>query len=122
MGRPKIDIDAQQFESLCVMQCTLDEIAGFFRCSEDTIERWCKREYKMNFAEVFKQKRAGGRISLRRFQFRLAETNPTMAIWLGKQWLGQSDKQEIAVSRNDDETIRAMSDFFAEKKEAKAHE
>ena len=28
-------------------------------------------------------------------QFKMADTNPTMAIWLGKQYLGQSDKREV---------------------------
>ena len=93
MARPKIDIDQVQFEKLCEIQCTLTEIAGWFRCSEDTVERWCKRTYKESFAEVFKQKRAPGLISLRRAQFQMAQTNTTMAIWLGKQYLGQTDKQ-----------------------------
>lgn len=118
MGRPRIEIDKKQFEQLCSIQCTLEEIAGFFSCSGDTIERWCIREYKADFAEVFRQKRGLGRISLRRSQFRMAETNPTMAIWLGKQYLGQTDRQEVAVSVNDDETINEMERFFQQKKEA----
>lgn len=118
MGRPRIEIDERQFESLCAIQCTLEEIAGFFHCSSDTIERWCKRTYKMDFAEVFRQKRSGGKISLRRFQFRQAETNPTMAIWLGKQYLGQTDKQEVAISRSDDDTIREMENYFGSKQES----
>lgn len=117
-GRPRIEINQEHFEKLCGIQCTLDEIAGFFLCSEDTIERWCKKTYKMGFAEVFNQKRSSGRISLRRSQFRLAETNPTMAIWLGKQYLGQTDKQELAISRNDDDTIKEMENYFANKQEA----
>lgn len=36
-----------------------------------------------------------GRASLRRKQFAMAEKNPAMAIWLGKQYLGQADKKEI---------------------------
>lgn len=115
-GRPRIEIDKEQFEKLCFLQCTLGEMAGFFMCSEDTIERWCKREYKQGFAEVFSKKRGAGKISLRRAQFRLAETNPTMAIWLGKQYLGQMDKQELSVSRNDDETIREMEAYFDKQK------
>lgn len=116
MARPKIEIDREQFEKLCSLHCTKDEIAGFFNCSEDTIERWCNRTYGESFAVVFKQKRSAGRISLRRTQFRMAETNPTMAIWLGKQWLGQSEKQEVTVS-SDDETIRAMDAFFNARKQ-----
>ena len=30
-GRPKIPIDQKSFEKLCEMQCSLEEIAGFFR-------------------------------------------------------------------------------------------
>jgi hypothetical protein len=95
-GRPKIKIDKNQFEKLCGLQCTLAEIASFFNCSDDTIERWCQSEYKEKFAEVFRQKRGKGQISLRRSQWKLSETNPTMAIWLGKQYLGQRDNIEVA--------------------------
>lgn len=116
MARPRIEIDKDQFEKLCSLHCTEEEIAGFFNCSADTIERWCKREYEMGFAEVFKVKRSAGRISLRRTQFRMAETNPTMAIWLGKQWLGQTDKKEVSVSNNADETIREMDAYFEEQR------
>lgn len=116
MARPRIEIDKEQFEKLCSLQCTKEEIAGFFNCSEDTIERWCKREYKDNFAVVFAKKRTTGKISLRRTQFQMAEHNVTMAIWLGKQYLGQSDKQEVGVVVNDDETIREMEQYFDKQK------
>lgn len=94
-GRPRIEINQQNFESLCGLQCTLEEIAGFFRCSADTIERWCKNTYQENFAEVYKKHSTAGKISLRRHQFKLAEKNAAMAIWLGKQILGQRDVQVI---------------------------
>ena len=119
MGRPQKEIDRNQFEQLCSIQCTLDEIAAYFKCSDDTIERWCKREYGLTFAKVFRIKRGLGKISLRRAQFRMAEKNPTMAIWLGKQYLGQTERQEVAVSVNDDETIKEMDDFFNQKKSEK---
>lgn len=93
-GRPKIQIDNKQFEKLCGMQCTLEEIAGFFDCSMDTIERWCKRSYKMTFAETYKKYSYAGKLTLRRAQFKLAEKNASMAIWLGKQYLGQKDVVE----------------------------
>lgn len=118
MARPRIEIDKEQFEKLCSLQCTKGEIAGFFNCSEDTIERWCNREYKECFAVVFSKKREVGKISLRRSQFRMAETNPSMAIWLGKQYLGQAEKQEVAVSINEDETMKEMEQYFASKQKA----
>lgn len=91
MARPRKEIDVDQFESLCALQCTLQEIAGFFYCSEDTIERWCKRTYEESFADVYKKHAEKGKISLRRAQFKLAEKSASMAIFLGKNYLGQSD-------------------------------
>jgi hypothetical protein len=91
MGRPQKEIDQTQFEKLCGLQCTQEEIAGWFDCSPDTIENWCKRTYKESFSEVFSKKREAGKISLRRSQWRLAEKSAAMAIFLGKNYLGQSD-------------------------------
>lgn len=94
MARPQKSIDIKQFEYLCGIMCTEEEIAGAFDCSIDTINRWCKRTYNLSFADVYKRKSANGKISLRRYQFKLAENNATMAIWLGKQYLGQRDESE----------------------------
>lgn len=91
MGRKRIEIELREFEKLCAIQCTKSEIAGFFDVSEDTVERWVRRTYKAGFAEVWAAKSAGGRASLRRTQFALAEKYPAMAIFLGKNYLGQSD-------------------------------
>ena len=91
MARPQKEIDQKQFENLCGLQCTEEEIADFFDCSVDTISRWCKRTYSESFAEVYKKKSSKGKISLRRAQLRLAEKNASMAIFLGKQYLGQKD-------------------------------
>jgi hypothetical protein len=96
-----VEIDRDEFEKLCGMQCTLPEIACFFDCSEDTIERWCKREYGAGFAEVFSVKRGKGKIALRRAQFDLAKKNAAMAIWLGRQYLGQTDHPQDAVDTED---------------------
>lgn len=93
-GRPNAEISQTQFEQLCAMQCTESEICAWFNITDKTLNRWCRRTYKKNFSEIFKVKREKGLISLRRSQFQLAENNPTMAIWLGKQYLKQTDKQE----------------------------
>lgn len=97
-GRKRIQIDQKVFENLCSIQCTLAEIAAVIGCSEDTVERWCERTYKEGFAETYKKKSQTGKASLRRLQFKHAKTNPTMAIWLGKQWLGQRDQMEVEAS------------------------
>ena len=93
-GRPRKQIDKEQFETMCEIQCTLEEIAALFKCSEDTIQNWCKREYGENFSVVHKWYSATGKMSLRRWQFKMAEKNAPMAIFLGKNYLGQTDKVE----------------------------
>lgn len=100
-GRPKIEIDQQEFESLLAIQCTLDEVVAFFEhklgsCSKRTIERWCKRTYKEDFGTVFAKKREAGKISLRRAGWQLAMRNPSVHIFYCKNYLGMTDKQEIS--------------------------
>lgn len=109
MGRPQINIDQSDFEKLCVMQCTKADIANWFECSEDTIERWCKRTYDETFAVVFAQKREKGKVSLRRMQWKSAEAgNVTMQIFLGKQYLGQKDQQGIEIAESKDKFAEVM--------------
>ena len=55
---------------------------------------------------------ATGKISLRRIQFKMAEHNPSMAMFLGKVYLGQREVQEIVSTANADDTIRRMDEYF----------
>ena len=91
MARPRKEIDKTEFEKLCGLQCTRQEICDWFDVSEKTIDGWCKRTYHSSFSLVFAQKRGDGKISLRRMQWHLAEKNAAMAMFLGKNYLGQSD-------------------------------
>lgn len=122
MARPRKKIDQKQFENLCGLQCTLEEICGFFDVCTDTLETWCKRTYKANFSEVFSKKRGLGKISLRRNQWRLAEKNATMAIWLGKQYLGQRDQIEatVSVDKREDDALSASLRELAQSVESDA--
>lgn len=95
MARPRIEIDKDSFEKLCGLQCTKAEICGFFDITDKTLDAWCTRTYKKGFSDVFEQKRGAGKISLRRAQFRLAEHNAAMAIFLGKNYLGQTDNPQV---------------------------
>ena len=100
-GRPKAEFDKRAFEDLIGFGCKQDEICWFFRdesgkpANKDTLSRWCKRTYGMNFQEYAEQNGAEElKIQLRRNQLRLSETNAAMAIWLGKQYLGQKDPEQ----------------------------
>ena len=92
MARPKKKISQKQFESLCAIQCTKEEICDVLDVTEKTLNNWCKETYGEGFSLVFSKKRALGKASLRRNQWKLAENgNSTMQIWLGKQILKQSE-------------------------------
>lgn len=93
MGRPRVKIDWEQMEKLCAMQCLLEEIAAFFGCCIESIERACKREHRVTFVEYYRSKSAAGKVALRRAQLQTAlKGSVPMQIWLGKQQLGQADK------------------------------
>ena len=87
---PKI-IDWELFEELCKLQCTQAEIAGILKIHPNTLSDRVITEYKETYADVFERFSAPGKTSLRRYQFIMAQSNPAMAIWLGKIWLGQRD-------------------------------
>lgn len=89
----KIEIKKDVFERLCALQCDIKEIAGMFNCSEEQIKAWCERTYNISFEEVYQEKSIKGKVSLRNLQFKLAEKNATMAIYLGKVYLNQDDKK-----------------------------
>ena len=88
-GRKAVQIDLEQLEKLCALQCTDVEIAAWFQVSLRTIE---KRRRLPKFADAMQRGRAKGRISVRRHQVKQLEAgSATMAVWLGKQLLGQRD-------------------------------
>lgn len=98
MGRPKKDIDPQLFENLCSIFCTQAEICEIIGVAANTLRDWCEDFYGEDFLSVYKKHSGKGKMSLRRAQLKMAQTNPTMAIWLGKQFLNQLDKVEEQIS------------------------
>lgn len=90
-------IDWDKVDTLCRMQCTGEEIASVFNIDYDTLNKYCKQNNGMGFGDYRKFKAEGGKASLRRRQWLTAENgNVVMQIWLGKQYLGQKDKQDFS--------------------------
>jgi hypothetical protein len=86
MPRPRAKVDPSQVEDLAKLGCTNEEVAAALGVSADTIER--------RFAGAIQNGRLQFRVSVRRIQYHLAEQgNAAMAIWLGKQYLGQTEKR-----------------------------
>lgn len=116
-GRPKKYIDKDEFEKLCALQCTLLEICSWFDITDKTLDRFCRETYGKHFSEVFEQKRGAGKISLRRAQLKAAMAgNPTMLIWLGRNWLNQSEQStvEININRTEDALSKSLRDMAKE--------
>ncbi len=94
-GRPKYEIDYKTLLGLCKLQCTGEECAAVLEVDYDTLNNRLKEDGEGGFSDFFKKHSAGGRASLRRRQFKAADDgNVTMLIWLGKQYLGQTDRME----------------------------
>ena len=117
MGRPRIELDWDEFDKLCNLQCTLVEIAHWFKCCEDTIEARVKETYGVTFSEHYKIRSAGGKMSLRRKQMDVAlNGNVGMLIWLGKQYLDQKDKVFESYDQNNPQKLVIVSNSADEYK------
>lgn len=103
MARPRKEIDQKQFENLCGLQCTKEEICNWFNLTDKTLENWCKRTYKAGFSDVFAQKRGTGKIALRRAMYRNAveKNNATIQIWLSRNWLGMTEHPQDMIDTED---------------------
>ena len=102
-GRPSIDIDYEMVSKLARMMCTMQEIASFLDLSVRKLEQ------DKEFIRVYKKNIDTGKISLRRSQMKLADAgNATMNIWLGKQYLGQTDKVEEKVTNTEEKLANGL--------------
>jgi hypothetical protein len=98
-GRRPTPIDYNEVYKLAGIQATDEEIAAWIGM---TAEGFRKRKLKdKELQDIMFRGRGKGRASLRRSQWTLAQAgNATMNIWLGKQMLGQRDKQDISQEIN----------------------
>lgn len=120
-GRPQNPIDWKLFEQLCGLLCTQSEIASMLGVHVDTLRDRVLQEYGDDYSTTYKKHSEVGKCSLRRNQFVLSKKNATLAIWLGKQWLGQTDKAPGDGSEMNLSTILKM--FLEGKiKQDKVHE
>ena len=87
-------IDLEQVCAMASIGCTIPEIATLLRVSN----HWVDNEIADNphFKLAIEVGRAEMKRSLRRTQLEVAHSgNPSMLIWLGKQYLDQRDKQDV---------------------------
>jgi hypothetical protein len=98
-GRPPIEWTKKQwkqFDGWCKVGAALQDIADGMGHKFETIEAIVARKHGMEFSEYRDAKRAGTRCLLAEQQLKVAmKGDRTMLIWLGKQWLGQTDRNEV---------------------------
>lgn len=93
-GRPLLVLNQagiDLIQALGRLQCTNEEIASCLGTTDSTL---LNAQNKEVFLGALEKGKAEGRMSLRRIQMKLAETSATMAIFLGKQILGQRENVE----------------------------
>jgi len=87
-GRPLLKIDPKMVERLAKLHCTQTEITTILGCDRKTIYN--------RFSPASEKGHQVGNVRLRRLQWKAAARgNATMLIFLGKQYLGQSDRHEL---------------------------
>jgi len=96
MARPKVDIDWKKVDKLLEADCEGTEIAAYLGIVPNTLYRRCELDHKISFSKYLQEKKAKGNSLLKVKQFDAAMSgDKTMMIWLGKQRLGQKEKQDI---------------------------
>jgi len=116
MGRKKVPITSEKKKEINLpqviywieRQSTAEEIAGSCGVHIETLSTAIKKEFGLTFPELFKKHACIGRQSLRRYQFKLAEKNVAMAIWLGKNYLGQHDPDNQNKAPPNDEKLDSL--------------
>lgn len=84
---------------LAEIQCTEEEIYSAMGFSERHFRQYIKGN--PDYALILEEGRKAGNASLRRLQWRAAELGSVpMLIFLGKQYLNQSDKSEVVAKDN----------------------
>lgn len=107
-GRPRDEFDWHLVESLAMLETTEafiaerlilkdgDEVnAKSIQAKIKIIQRRITERYMCSFVQFRQQRLESRRLQLRQWQWKAAEKgNTAMLIWLGKQYLNQSDNPE----------------------------
>jgi len=111
-GRPIFDFSPKildQIKDLASYMCSKQEIAKIIGCSESTLQRnqLAQEAYELGVAQAKK--------NIRKTQFDIATklNSSIMAMWLGKVYLGQTDK----IQNTDDNIPLPIYDIVEEPKE-----
>ena len=123
-GRPRktwTDAEVEQFTKLCGIMCTKSEVCAVLELDPKTLDKLIAEHFPEmpTWGEAFDYFSSTGKASLRRAQFQLAlDGDKTMLIFLGKNYLGQSDQG--AKTEEQPKQKAKMATFASSSKFAKA--
>ena len=113
MVRPEKTIDWDRVDKLLEAGCHGTEICAHFDLTADRFYDRVKEKYGMSFTEYSQEKRQKGDSILRETQFNKAiDGDNMMLIWLGKNRLGQKDKEEKNENQEAVELIKQIADHL----------
>ena len=113
-GRQRLvlnELGKEIIEEIARYHLTEEEVAAVLGVSADTLK---SIDNRATFSECKIKGEAYGKASLKRWQFERAKKgSDKMLIWLGKQYLGQKDKLDVAADAEQldklDEILNSMS-------------
>jgi hypothetical protein len=104
MARPTKDLENMVFDGWDQLDALIIWSTQAYCCEKlgintDTLSEKIKERTGLSFSEYKDQKKEAMRVNIRKKQYDVAMAgNVSMLIWLGKNELGQSDKNEVGVS------------------------
>jgi len=95
-GRAEITIDWKQVENLLMAGCSGAEIAASLGMHPETLYDRVVKEFKISFTDYsYKYKQKGDSLlKAKQFESAIKDKNIPMQIWLGKNRLNQTDKNQ----------------------------
>lgn len=101
---------AVELELLASLGASIPEIAARFEVSDKWLRDYLDGNGEM--AAIYDRGLAALKLDIRKAQMGLAPVNAQMAIWMGRQFLGQKDKQELVVTHKH-RIVGTIPDFKA---------
>lgn len=99
-------VKISEIRALSGLQCSEAETAAALGVTTTAFREMIRIDAKAR--DAWEAGRELGRVSIRRKQFALADRHPQMAIFLGKQYLGQNDVQVVEHSGRDGGPIKTL--------------
>ena len=112
-GRPKVKLDWDEIGKLLTAGCKTVSIAEQFGVAVKTLYDRCEEDNNIGYALFSQEMKSKGDNLLQAAQFKNAMGgNTSMQIWLGKQRLGQKEKEDPVSQPPNDQIITLQNQLM----------